>query len=168
MIQVGQCGNQIGENFWHLASLEQARYGCNLSADTFFRQSEKGIRARGILVDMEPAVVTRIAKSRIGCLFEPHQSIKSDSGSGNNWAHGYYTHASHHREQIVDSIRREAEYCDSLQSFISIQSAGGGTGSGLGSFIANLIMDEYPEVYRFACTVLPSSTDDVVTSPYNR
>jgi tubulin epsilon len=48
-----------------------------------------------------------------------------------------------------------------------MHSLGGGTGSGLGSYILELLHDEYPEIFRFTVSVLPSEVDDVVTSPYN-
>jgi tubulin epsilon len=44
---------------------------------------------------------------------------------------------------------------------------GGGTGSGLGSYMLGALADEYPDVYRFSVSVFPSEDDDVVTSPYN-
>ena len=46
-------------------------------------------------------------------------------------------------------------------------SMGGGTGSGLGSYITSILTDDYPDVYRFVTAVYPSEDDDVVTSPYN-
>lgn len=47
---------------------------------------------------------------------------------------------------------------------------GGGTGSGLGTYILNLLADHFPDAYRFATVVTPSTAgtdNDVVTSPYN-
>lgn len=42
------------------------------------------------------------------------------------------------------------EHCDSLQSFFMLHSLGGGTGSGLGSYLLELLEDEFPGVYRQA------------------
>ena len=42
-----------------------------------------------------------------------------------------------------------------------------GTGSGVGTFVLNLLEEEYPDVYRFVTAVYPSADDDVITSPYN-
>ncbi|KAE8602663.1 hypothetical protein XENTR_v10014076 [Xenopus tropicalis] len=42
-----------------------------------------------------------------------------------------------------------------------------GTGSGLGTFVLNVLEEEFPEVYRFVTSVYPSAEDDVITSPYN-
>ena len=46
-----------------------------------------------------------------------------------------------------------------------MHSMGGGTGSGVGTFILSLLEDYFPEVFRFATVVYPE--DDVVTGPYN-
>ena len=46
----------------------------------------------------------------------------------------------------MECVRRAAESCDSLQSFFILHSLGGGTGSGLGSYILHRLQDAYPEV----------------------
>ncbi|XP_016121876.1 tubulin epsilon chain-like, partial [Sinocyclocheilus grahami] len=48
-----------------------------------------------------------------------------------------------------------------------IHSMGGGTGSGLGTFVLKLLEDEFPEVCRIVTSVYPTAEDDVITSPYN-
>ena len=55
------------------------------------------------------------------------------SGSANNWAFGYNKHGPAAREDLEDLVRREAEHCDHLSSFMLIHSAAGGTGSGVGT-----------------------------------
>jgi tubulin epsilon len=75
-----------------------------------------------------------------------------------------------------------------MQSFLLLHSLGGGTGSGVGtyilralevwwrcqpcggdvvSFLCRLRFPEFPGVFRFTASVFPSEEDDVVTSPYN-
>lgn len=49
------------------------------------------------------------------------------------------------RESLSDRIRSTMEHCDSLQSFLMLHSLGGGTGSGLGCYILELLEDEFPE-----------------------
>ncbi|KAJ3079390.1 Tubulin epsilon chain, partial [Quaeritorhiza haematococci] len=58
---------------------------------------------------------------------------------------GYTHYGPQYRTSILDSLRKEAEYCDSLQSFFLVHSLGGGTGSGLGSYINELLYDEFPD-----------------------
>ncbi len=48
-----------------------------------------------------------------------------------------------------------------------MHSMGGGTGSGLGTFVLKELQDQYPRVFRFVSAVFPAEDDDVVTSPYN-
>ena len=48
-----------------------------------------------------------------------------------------------------------------------MHSLGGGTGSGLGTYIIGLLEDEFPEVFRFTASVFPSKDEDVIVSPYN-
>nr|QBH22544.1 B1 epsilon-tubulin 1 [Philasterides dicentrarchi] len=72
-----------------------------------------------------------------------------------------------YKEKILDKIRKAVEQCDSVQCFFLMHSLGGGTGSGLGSYIMGLLGDYFPDIYRFTASVFPQKEDDVVTSPYN-
>ncbi|CAH6778232.1 Tube1 [Phodopus roborovskii] len=116
---------------------------------------------------MEEGVVNGILQGPLRDVFDNKQLITDISGSGNNWAVGHKVFGSLYREQILEKLRKSAEHCDCLQSFFIIHSMGGGTGSGLGTFLLKMLEDEFPEVYRFVTAVYPSSEDDVITSPYN-
>ena len=89
------------------------------------------------------------------------------SGAGNNWAHGHHFYGPQYRDSILELVRCEAEQCDSLQAFLLLHSLGGGTGSGLGSYLLGALEDTYPEISRVTVSLFPSHDDDVVTSPYN-
>lgn len=119
------------------------------------------------MIDMEEGVLNQVRNSPLSKLFDDHQIISSTGGSGNNWAIGYCNYGLQYGEMIIDSIRKQAEHCDSLQSFVMVSSLGGGTGSGLGSYLIEQLAEAFPEVHRFNTIVLPSDQDDVVTSPYN-
>ncbi|KAJ3345697.1 nucleotidyltransferase [Entophlyctis luteolus] len=116
---------------------------------------------------MEEGVINQVLASPLRTLFSDDQIVSSNSGSGNNWAVGYATYGASHGQAIEEALRIQAEQCDSLQAFFLLSSLGGGTGSGLGSFVIELLADCYPDVYRFSVPVCPSEDDDVVTSPYN-
>ncbi|CAI9740048.1 tubulin epsilon chain-like [Octopus vulgaris] len=186
IIQVGQCGNQIGRQFWDLALQEHARTNkkglYNEAVSSFFRNVDSRtdcsidtdtsrkihtLKARAVLVDMEEGVVSELLRSPLGELFDHQQLITDVSGSGNNWAVGNKTYGHHYREAILESVRRAAEFCDCLQCFFIIHSMGGGTGAGVGTYILDLLNDEFPDVYRFVNALYPSADDDVITSPYN-
>ncbi|XP_020863843.1 tubulin epsilon chain isoform X1 [Phascolarctos cinereus] len=186
VVQVGQCGNQVGRCFWDLALREHAAVNkkgiYDDSLKNFFRNVDtrrngdgvdvsKGkicsLKARALLIDMEEGVVNEILQGPLKDIFDSKQLITNVSGSGNNWAVGYKVFGSQYQDQIVEKLRQTAEHCDCLQCFFIIHSMGGGTGSGLGTFILNVLEDEFPEVYRFVTSVFPSGEDDVITSPYN-
>ncbi|XP_010705806.1 tubulin epsilon chain isoform X1 [Meleagris gallopavo] len=152
-------------------------YSSKLGMLLFFRSAGDGpdiykgkicsLKARALLIDMEEGVVNEILQGPLRDVFDSKQLITDVSGSGNNWAVGYKVYGCQYRENIVEKLRKTAEHCDCLQCFFIIHSMGGGTGSGLGTFVLNLLEDEFPEVYRFVTSVYPSGEDDVITSPYN-
>jgi len=132
-----------------------------------FRSPISQLKARAVLIDMEESVVNYSHKSNIGEIFDPGLSITSQSGSGNNWATGFCDYGAQYRESILDSLRQAAEKCDTMGSWFLIHSMGGGTGSGLGTYILSILRDEFPETERLVTSVYPSEDDDVITSPYN-
>ncbi|KAL8186410.1 UNVERIFIED_CONTAM: Tubulin epsilon chain, partial [Gekko kuhli] len=125
------------------------------------------LKARALLIDMEEGVVNEILQGPLRDIFDSKQLITDVSGSGNNWAVGHKLYGCQYRERIVEKLRKAAEHCDCLQCFFVIHSMGGGTGSGLGTFVLNVLEEEFPEVYRFVTSIYPSREDDVITSPYN-
>ena len=44
---------------------------------------------------------------------------------------------------------------------------GGGTGSGIGSYIVNILGEYYQDIFKFTLNVFPSKDDNIITSPYN-
>ncbi|XP_034053294.1 tubulin epsilon chain isoform X3 [Gymnodraco acuticeps] len=186
VVQVGQCGNQVGCRFWDLALREHAHVNkkglYDEALSSFFRNVDSSkcdgeahfvggriqhLKARAVLVDMEEGVVNEILQGPLREMFDSTQLLTDVSGSGNNWAVGHMTYGSAYREQIVDKLRKAAEHCDCLQCFFLIHSMGGGTGSGLGTKVLSLLEEEFPEVCRIVTSIYPSAEDDVVTSPYN-
>lgn len=75
----------------------------------------------------------------LGDVLDTQQMISDVSGAGNNWAHGNHVYGPQYRDQILDKIQRTVEACDSLQSFLLLHSLGGGTGSGVGTYILELL-----------------------------
>lgn len=62
----------------------------------------------------------------------------AQGGAANNWAYGYHAHGSTFAEDCVEGVRREAEQCDRLSGLCLLQSAAGGTGSGLGTYLTEV------------------------------
>ncbi len=196
-LQVGQAGNQIGRRFWEQALEEHCRSSASSptpqneaeenggvtfteSMSSFFHHHDEDdhgnargivcpgrLKARAVLVDMEEGPVSETMRGPLGSLFDAQQFVTDVSGAGNNFAHGHYAYGPQYGEGVLEAVRGAAELCDSLQSFFLMHSLGGGTGSGLGTYILGLLEDEFPSVHRFVTVVFPSEDDDVVTSPYN-
>ena len=126
------------------------------------------LKARAIVVDMESGVINnKILNGELKDIFESRQCISDNSGAGNNWACGHHEYGPLYKDEIEERVRQAVEKCDSLQGFFFLHSIGGGTGSGLGTFILQDLADLYPSVFRFSTCVFPSNDDDVITSPYN-
>jgi len=178
-IQVGQCGNQIGNRFWQTVIAEHnldgsGKYtGENAAADldkvgVYMRATGERYVPRACLIDLEPGTVDVIKASPVGTLFKPDNFVFGASGAGNNWAKGHYTEGAELIEEALDVIRKEVENCDCPQGFQICHSLGGGTGSGMGTLTLLKLRDAYPD--RIMCTfsVYPSpKVSDTVVEPYN-
>jgi len=178
-IQVGQCGNQVGNKFWEVVSEEHGIDGSGMykgdqdlqleRVNVYFNEVPGGKYVpRAVLVDLEPGTMDACKASAIGGLFRPDNFIHAQSGAGNNWAKGHYTEGAELVESVIDVVRKESEGCDCLQGFQICHSLGGGTGSGLGTLLISKIREEYPD--RMMCTfsVMPSpKVSDTVVEPYN-
>ena len=192
VVQVGQCGNQIGWRFWDLALKEQMAVNPEKlytdSIASFFHNNSSSsssdtkssttpyqrltspakydkfedLKARAVLVDMEEGVVSEVLNGPLGKYFDDTQLITDVSGSGNNWAVGHHYYGSKYKEALTEVLRQSTERCDALSSFFVLHSMGGGTGSGVGSRILRLLADEFADVHRFVTCVYPSMDGDDV------
>lgn len=178
-IQTGQCGNQIGYEFWKRLCLE---HGINKNGifedsgaatedrkDVFFYQADdEHYIPRALMIDLEPRVINSIQTSEYRNLYNPENFFMDQDGAGNNWAKGYHF-AERREEELLDMIEREADGSDSLEGFVICHSIAGGTGSGLGSFLLERLNDRFPKKIVQSYSVFPNQdqTSDVVVQPYN-
>eukprot|EP00127_Corallochytrium_limacisporum_P000268 Clim_evm15s9 gene=Clim_evmTU15s9 len=188
-LQMGQCGNQVGLEFWKRLCLEHgispsgmledfAVTGSSAVANTaadrkdvfFYQADDDHYVPRAILVDLEPRVINAIQNSPYARLYNSENIFTSESGggAGNIWASGY-AQADKVHEEIFDIIDREAENSDSLEGFQLCHAIAGGTGSGMGSYVLEHLNDRYPKKLIQTYSVFPnaSETSDVVVQPYN-
>jgi len=178
-IQVGQCGNQIGNRFWQTIIAEHQLDGAGKytgeSAATdldkvgvYMREAGERYVPRACLVDLEPGTVDVIKASPVGTLFKPDNFVFGASGAGNNWAKGHYTEGAELIEEALDVVRKEVENCDCPQGFQICHSLGGGTGSGMGTLVLLKLRDAYPDRILATFSVYPSpKVSDTVVEPYN-
>lgn len=180
-LQVGQCGNQIGMEFWKQLCAEHgiseegiledfATDGTDRKDVFFYQADDEHYIPRAVLLDLEPRVIDSILTSPYANLYNPENvyTSKDGGGAGNNWGHGFAQAESLH-EELFDIIDREADGSDSLEGFVLCHSIAGGTGSGMGSYMLERINDRYPKKLIQTYSVFPQQDDisDVVVQPYN-
>ncbi|KAI8646488.1 tubulin gamma chain [Parasitella parasitica] len=180
-LQAGQCGNQIGSEFWRQicsehgisndGTLEEFATEGGDRKDVFFYQADdEHYIPRALLLDLEPRVIDNIKASAFANLYNPENifTSKDGGGAGNIWPNGY-TQAEKMSEDIMDMVDREADNSDSLEGFMLLHSIAGGTGSGLGSFLLERLNDRYPKKLIQTYSVFPDSIEvsDTVVQPYN-
>uniref|UniRef100_A0A3B0MSF0 Tubulin gamma chain n=1 Tax=Theileria annulata TaxID=5874 RepID=A0A3B0MSF0_THEAN len=174
-LHVGQCGNNIGNEFWNQICLE---HGINKDGflldktpigddkDVFFFQTGTNrYYPRALLIDLEPRVISSILN-----LFNPENVFlsKDSMGAGNNWGVGY-TYGNQFNDELSEIVDREVDNADNLEGFVLSHSIGGGTGSGLGSYLLEMINENYPKKLIKTFSVFPQlkKSSDVVVQPYN-
>jgi len=179
VVNVGQCGNQIGQRFWELVSEEHSldndgqfvgdNYIQSARLDVYYNESgNQRWVPRSVQVDLEPGVLDSIRSSPIGNLFKRDNFIHANNGAGNNWAKGHYTEGAEIVDSVLDVVRKESEQCDRLQGFQLTHSIGGGTGSGLGTLLVSKLKEEYADRIVATYSVIPSNkVSSTVVEPYN-
>lgn len=184
-IALGQCGNQIISDYWtkYLAFLKLNPDGTlnieNNKEDYKSCRYEVGLmevgenrfRPRSLMFDLESRVITSILNGSNAEFYDP-KSIwmgTEGAGAGNNWAVGY-EQGQKNLETLANMIDTELEMCNSAQAITICHSISGGTGSGMGSVLLELLRMKYPKLLLQTYSVAPnteSGTSDVVVQPYN-
>mmetsp|Transcript_43172 Transcript_43172/g.70169 ORF Transcript_43172/g.70169 Transcript_43172/m.70169 type:complete len:452 (+) Transcript_43172:58-1413(+) len=180
-LQVGQCGNQVGTEFWKRLCLEHgiasdgiiqdfATEGVDRKDVFFYQADDEHYIPRAILLDLEPRVINSIRSGEYKDLYN-HENIyvhKEGGGAGNNWAMGWEL-ADQISDEVLEIVDREADGSDSLEGFVLCHSIAGGTGSGMGSYLLERLNDRFPKKLIQTYSVFPNQqeTSDVVVQPYN-
>ena len=170
LIQLGQCGNQVGRQFYDIMFEE----GCKASPahqallESFFTLDDKtDIKAKAFSIDMEPKVVHKNLKMKKHWRYDAKLSLVQEEGSGNNWAYGCHVHGTKIRNDLANMFRKFAEKEDYIKCFVQAQSMAGGTGSGLGTYIIQLLNENFPKIPKFITCVMPHLSGEVILQSYN-
>ncbi|KAG2489635.1 hypothetical protein HYH03_011914 [Edaphochlamys debaryana] len=99
--------------------------------------------------------------------YPPDSYLVMQSGSGNNWAQGFHGYGPKVAEAAAELVRKEVEHADSLTGFLLLQSMAGGTGAGLGTYVAQALRDDYHSAFVTNCCVWPYESGEVIVQPYN-
>ncbi|CAI5759156.1 unnamed protein product [Candida verbasci] len=198
-LQVGQCGNQVGLQYWQQLASEhginndgsckpwpqiedelQFQYNNQRTyqhsktyredhPELFFTLSESSNKytPRSILIDLEPSVVNKCLNNL--SMINPRNVHLSEQGNGaaNNWLNGYQ-YGNENSENLLNLIDRELDKCDNLSNFQLLHSVAGGTGSGVGSRVLELLDDRFSKKLVNSFSIFPATEpSDVVVQPYN-
>jgi len=183
-LHVGQAGVQLGSDCWELFCLEhgvskdgtiseEAQQYKNSDLEdrggTFFIETGLGRRVpRCLFVDLEPTVIDEIRTGPYRRLFNPSNLLTGTEDAANNFARGHYTVGTEIIDQVTDGLRRMCEHCESLQGFLCFNSAGGGTGSGLGSLILERLSLNFAKLSKLGFVIYPAPRiSTAVVEPYN-
>mmetsp|Transcript_9190 Transcript_9190/g.14514 ORF Transcript_9190/g.14514 Transcript_9190/m.14514 type:complete len:435 (+) Transcript_9190:2-1306(+) len=179
-ITIGQCGIGVGLDFFKQASIQHKidpnGRELNLNSDTLlenkeilFRETECGkFFPRCILLDLEPRAQINIDINCQKNFLDSRNIITESFGTGNSWSKGFQS-GINLESKIEEIVRKEIERCSNGCNISLFHSIGGGTGSGLGCSVIELLNDLYPEVSLSSHCVIPnqSAVSDVVVQPYN-
>lgn len=136
----------------------------------FSNNGDNRYTPRALLVDLEPGVINDITTNQTDNLFNDRNIHVSNTGlgAGNIWSKGF-DYADSERESFIEMIDRELDSCDNLEAFQLFHSVAGGTGSGVGSYLLEILSDNYNKKLTTTYSVFPESvqSSDVVVQPYN-
>jgi Tubulin len=174
-LQVGQCGNQIGQAFYDLIVHEMINAtpaSQALAGEIFFDYEEKSKKyvAKSLLIDMEPKVIYEcLGSQKRENLWDYNKNMTfyKQEGSGNNWAYGYNIHGPSCREEIIQKFSTMLEKTDFLDAVVFFQSLAGGTGSGVGSYLLESIREEFQDLSIMNIAIAPHLTGEVIVQNYN-
>ncbi|XP_065891229.1 tubulin delta chain-like isoform X2 [Dysidea avara] len=170
-VSVGQCGNQVGSSFWEQVlnwnkteGLE--RHAVKKAHTPFVHHSGS---LPWIMVDSEGKVVRSCLSKRVGQLVPPENKLSHRRGYGSNWALGYGEQKGEESlmQLTLERIRKEVEKLDMFSGTVVFHSLAGGTGSGFGSRLVELLRDEYPLAYILSMAVTPFHTGETPLQHYN-
>ncbi|CAJ1342281.1 unnamed protein product [Effrenium voratum] len=161
---------------WGRPAARSQRHGaCTRAASTpgeFFAARGQNC-PRAVLVDAEPKVVERLLDGGDGYAFDQTCAVTAQSGRGGNFALGYSAEGlAAGMEPLwaraLQCTRRQVEGCyGSHLGTMMTYSLGGGTGSGLGSRLAEEVHDLYPKAPLLVTPVLPISSGENPMQCYN-
>eukprot|EP00930_Biecheleria_cincta_P077372 TRINITY_DN64653_c0_g1_i1.p1 TRINITY_DN64653_c0_g1~~TRINITY_DN64653_c0_g1_i1.p1 ORF type:complete len:524 (-),score=84.47 TRINITY_DN64653_c0_g1_i1:144-1715(-) len=194
-IQVGRCGNAIGQAFWqnlceeHDVEIDPNKpdmRGCWMGdshvteehIDVFFNegaQKQPGKHRyvpRAILMDTNMSDLTTFAQCPgLGELYRPDNIIGNDESSGNCYAKAFHTEGPDLADRCLEHVRKEVEKCNCLQGVQFTHGASGGTGTGLTGLVMKTLRDYLDKaskcVMQSFCVAPSPNISDLVLEPYN-
>lgn len=181
-VQLGQCGTQLGHQLFETIYQDASTHPNGLSAtrneeynltalENFFTETQNGKKeAKSVMIDMEQKVVNQVLQSAAkdsSWHYPKGSQLCRKLGSGNNWAYGFQVHGPKCENEILNILHSEVEKCDRLSGFVVLMSLAGGTGSGLGSYVLQLLKDNFANSVVLNPIVAPFKAGEVAVQNFN-
>jgi len=157
MVHIGQAGVQIGESFWNLSNKQIPENPSLLDRNdiqVLYDENKNGYTSRAVFADMEATPIDHVRKTQK--VHNLQNLLNGKEDSANNFARGHYTIGKEIIDLVLDRIRKESEKCSSLDGFFLTRSSNGGTGSGLGSLLAERLSVDFGKKAKFGLSVVQS------------
>lgn len=142
-----------------------------LISENFFhkKKNQKYLIANAILVDMESKVIEKCLTTapKNNFTYDIKYIVKKQSGSGNNWANGFFNHGPSIEQDFLEKLTALINAIFTVDSILVINSLAGGTGSGLGAYINVIVKENFPHLNLIVINIWPSSTGEVIVNSYN-
>lgn len=167
IVQVGQAGNQIGDELWRVLGTERKRQ--RRSNDLFSDAPDGSFTANCVMVDAE----SRGLGGLRGQPWIPQENIvtnPANTGCGNNYACGYALGDGTEQSLISTALERVRKLVESLDVYdgtVVLHSLSGGTGSGVGGRLIEELREMFPMHFLTSCPVAPFSHGEASLQHYN-
>ena len=175
-VAAGQCGVRVADSIYTMLSQEHGIDGEGrfVGGQEYMRQYASAVFTEGrngeiytplcVMADLDTNCLNDVRAGPRGRLYDPDTLISSNGnkdrygGSRGCYSSGHYTEGAEIVNSIMDVIRIKAEACDCLAGFVFPMALEGGTGSGLGSLLADKIRREFSDRALTPFLVLPNIT----------
>ena len=170
LIGIGQAGSTIASRISEMLfnSNEESKI------NTFINPNMNSCKC--FLIDSEEKVIKTFitSKSPISKYFSKYSNILTNtSGRGSNWALGHsLTFKEYKKETNInidcfEKLNNFLEKCDFVNKILVIHSLGGGTGSGVGTRMIEMLYDSYPKIDLISCPVFGFNVEKTTLSQFN-
>ena len=128
------------------------------------------------LIDSEEKVIKTFinSKSPISKYFSKYSNfLTNSSGRGSNWALGHSLTFKEFKKdtniniECFEKLNSFLEKCDFISKIYVVHSLGGGTGSGVGTRLLEMINESYPKIELISCPVFGFNVEKTTLSQFN-
>ena len=170
LIGIGQAGTTIASRVCDLLfDIKE-----NSKMNSFINPNQTSCKC--FLIDSEEIVIKTFinSKSQISKYFSKYSNLLTNSsGRGSNWALGHSLSFKEFKKdtniniECFDKLNSFLEKCDFISKIYMVHSLGGGTGSGVGTRLLEMINESYPKMELISCPVFGFDVEKTTLSQFN-